>query len=210
MRLRNIKNKDDILASCSFLINEPKKYKGSWQEIFENNNPIHLEVGMGKGQFIYNMAKNNPKTNFIGIEKYTGIVAKAIAKICESNLANLRIINMDALELAEVFDKEITTIYLNFSDPWPKARHAKRRLTSEQFLDIYTKIFKGDNHIIQKTDNPLLFESSIVSLNDYGYKIVDISLDLAKSDKENVLTEYEEKFQDKGVNIKYLEAIKKL
>ena len=132
MRLRNVKDKEILINDCSYLIKEPKKLKNDWSKEFNNSNPIHLEIGMGKGDFVYNMALKYPKINFIGIEKYTGVIARAIKKYPEF-LPNLRIINMDALNLNEVFNEEIETIYLNFSDPWPKTRQAKRRLTSGIF-----------------------------------------------------------------------------
>lgn len=208
MRLRNIKNKDEIIETCSYLITEPKKIKGSWSKLFNNDNPIHIEIGMGKGNFIHNMALAYPNINFIGIEKYTGVVAKAIDKINKNIPSNLRLINIDALELGEVFFKEIDTIYLNFSDPWPKKRNAKRRLTSPIFLDIYDNLFKGIPHIVQKTDNIDLFASSIVELSNHGYVFKDVSLDLANKDIFNVLTEYESKFMQEGIKINYLDAFK--
>ena len=143
------------------------------------------------------------------VEKYDSIVCRALEKAELEEISNLKIMCIDAMELTEVFDKEISTIYLNFSDPWPKKRHAKRRLTSHLFLPIYDKIFKNENIIIQKTDNVGLFESSIVSLSTYGYVIEDISLDLGSTDKENSYTEYEVKFMSLGVRINYLKAIKK-
>ncbi|MBQ6686911.1 MAG: tRNA (guanosine(46)-N7)-methyltransferase TrmB [Bacilli bacterium] len=209
MRLRNIKNKNELIENCEYLIEDASILKNNWQEEFGNNNPIHLEIGMGKGSFLLGMAKKYPNINFIGVERYTGVLARAINKINKEEITNLRVINIDAIKLNEVFDHEIDTIYLNFSDPWPKKRHAKRRLTSEDFLRVYDNLFKGDNLIIQKTDNVGLFESSIVSLSTYGYKIEDISLDLANTDKENVMTEYEEKFVNLGVKINYLYATKK-
>ena len=209
MRLRNIKNKDLIIENCEFLINKPSENKGAWQSVFGNSNPIHLEIGMGKGAFLLGMAKKYPNINFVGVERYTGVLARAIAKITKEEIPNLRVINIDAIKLGEVFDHEIDTIYLNFSDPWPKKRHAKRRLTSEDFLRVYDDVFKSKNIIIQKTDNVGLFESSIVSLSMYGYKIEDISLDLANTDKENVMTEYEEKFTKMGIKINYLYATRK-
>lgn len=210
MRLRNVKNAKEIVNNCSFVIKNPADYKGKYNElIFQNNNPIHLEIGMGKGQFLIKMAKKYPEINFIGIEKYESVLCRAIEKIMDEPLDNLRIICADALEISEIFQKEIDILYLNFSDPWPKTRHAKRRLTSFVFLPIYDKIFKDYPTIIQKTDNKLLFASSIVSLSEYGYKIVECSLDLAHSDIPNETTEYEDKFSKMGETINYLKAIKK-
>ena len=209
MRIRNIKNADELIYESPYLIKNPYIYIGEYKtKVFKNNNPIHLEIGMGKGNFIIDMAKNNPDINFIGVEKYSSITLRALRKLKDINLPNLKIINIDALELSKVFKKEISTIYLNFSDPWPKKRHHKRRLTSEIFLRIYDDICL-ENIIIQKTDNIGLFESSIVSLSTYGYKIVDISLDLWSTEKVTSETEYENKFRKQGIKINYLKAIKK-
>ena len=209
MRLRNVKNAKEIVSNSKYIINNPKEYKGKYKEIFNNNKPICLEIGMGKGDFIINMALEHPDINFIGLEKYQSIIVRAIEKLEKLELNNLKLICIDAKELDTVFDQEIDTIYLNFSDPWPKKRHAKRRLTSDTFLPIYDKLFTGTKRIVQKTDNIALFEYSIISLSNYGYKIVDISLDLHSTDKENIMTEYEKKFSGKGFKINYLEALKK-
>lgn len=210
MRLRNVKNAREIVESSSYVINEPTKYKGVYNElVFKNFNPIHLEIGMGKGNFIIDMAKKNPNINFIGIERYESVLCRAIEKLEMEQLDNVKIICIDALGLGNIFAGDIDTIYLNFSDPWPKKRHAKRRLTSYVFLPIYDNVFKDEKIIIQKTDNVGLFESSIVSLSTYGYVIEDISLDLANTDKENSLTEYEAKFMSQGIKINYLKARKK-
>ena len=209
MRLRNVKNAKEIVNNSKYVINNPKEYRGSYNKIFNNSNPICLEIGMGKGDFIINMALKYPDINFIGLEKYQSIIVRAIEKLENQEISNLKLICLDALELDEVFNKEIDTIYLNFSDPWPKKRHAKRRLTSNTFLPIYDNIFKGNKRIVQKTDNVGLFEYSIVSLSNYGYKINDISLDLHSTLKDNVMTEYEKKFSSQGVKINYLEALKK-
>ena len=209
MRIRNLKNTEEIVNNSSYLIDDPKSLKGSWQSVFKNNNPIHLEIGMGKGNFIIEMAKKHKDINFIGLELYTNVIARAAKKLENLELDNLKLINVNALELKEIFDKEISLVYLNFSDPWPKKRNAKRRLTSSIFLEIYDNIFINEKVIKQKTDNQLLFESSIVSLTNYGYKIEEISLDLHSSDIENVETEYEQKFSSLGFKINYLKASKK-
>ncbi len=208
MRIRNLKNTQEILKNCEFLIKNPEQYRGNFSNLFNNSNPIYLEIGMGKGNFIIQMAINHPEINFIGVEMMSSILARAIKNISNYNLPNLKVINVDAKYLDAIFSKEIATIYLNFSDPWPKTRHAKRRLTSTTFLKVYDQIFANENIIIQKTDNDLLFESSIISLTNYGYKIEDISLDLHQTTKENYLTEYENKFKNKGLKIKYLKARK--
>ena len=210
MRLRNVKNAKEIVNNSSFVISNPKEYKGKYNsEIFKNNNPIHLEIGMGKGNFIIDKAIKNPDINFIGVERYESVLCRALEKLETKELPNVKIICIDAIELDEVFEGEIDTIYLNFSDPWPKKRHAKRRLTSHVFLPVYDKIFKNEKVIIQKTDNVGLFESSVVSLSTYGYVIEEISLDLASTGMENSLTEYEAKFMNQGVKINYMKAVKK-
>ena len=209
MRLRNVKNAKEIVNNSEYIILEPNKHIGKYKEIFKNNNPIRIEIGMGKGDFIIGMAEKYPNINFIGIEKYESVMVRAIEKLENKNIKNLRLIRMDAITIDKVFNKEIDTIYLNFSDPWPKTRHAKRRLTSDIFLKLYDKIFISKPHIIQKTDNILLFASSIESLVDYGYKFNKVSLDLEHEDIDNVITEYENKFMSMGVKINYLDAYKK-
>lgn len=210
MRLRNVKNAKEIVNNSPYVINNPEEYKGKYKsEIFKNDNPIHLEIGMGKGNFIIDKAIKNPNINFIGVERYESVLCRALEKLEKQNIPNVRIICIDALLLDKVFDKEIETIYLNFSDPWPKKRHAKRRLTSHVFLPVYDQIFENKKTIIQKTDNVGLFESSIVSLSTYGYMIEEISLDLASTGWENSLTEYEAKFMSEGIKINYLKATKK-
>ena len=207
MRLRNLKDIQILLDECTYLIKEPNKLINNWKQEFNNSNPIHLEIGMGKGDFIYNMALTYPDINFIGVEKYSGVVARAVKKHPDL-LPNLRIINMDALKLDKVFNLEIDTIYLNFSDPWPKKRTEKRRLTSDVFLAIYDNLFKNRKKIVMKTDNLILFASSLVSLSEYGYILKDVNLDLSNSDIPNVLTEYETKFKNMGIKINYLVAEK--
>ncbi len=209
MRLRNVKNAKEIVNNSEYIILEPNKHIGKYKEIFKNNNPIRIEIGMGKGDFIIGMAEKYPNINFIGIEKYESVMVRAIEKLENKNIKNLRLIRMDAITIDKVFNKEIDTIYLNFSDPWPKTRHAKRRLTSDIFLKLYDKIFISTPHIIQKTDNILLFASSIESLSKNGYTLEKVSLDLKNTDIENVLTEYETKFMNMGVKINYLDAYKK-
>ena len=205
--MRNSKDQNDVINNCDFLLKEPSKHKGEFKKLFNNNNPINLEIGIGKGKFIYEMALNNPNINYIGVEKFDNVMAKAI-KTISNKLPNLYLIKIDALKLNEVFDHEINTIYLNFSDPWPKKRQNKRRLTHENFLKIYDEIFKSKKHIIMKTDNIDLFADSIVYLSNYGYIFNDVSLDLANKDIVNIKTEYECKFENKGFKINYLEATK--
>ncbi len=208
MRLRNVKGASEIIENCDYIIKNYKELKGNYKKIFNNNNPIHIEIGMGKGNFIIGMAQKYPDINFIGIEKYDSVIVRAIEKL-DIEIPNLKLIKMDALDIEEVFDKEIDTIYLNFSDPWPKNRHEHRRLTSDAFLKRYDGVFKKDKKIIMKTDNRKLFEYSIMSLTNYGYKIKEISLDMYNDDiKDNVQTEYEKKFHDKGMPIYKIEVYK--
>lgn len=210
MRLRNVKNAKEILESSSYFISEPTKYKGNYKELFGNDNPIHLEIGTGKGQFLILMAQTYPDINFIGVEMKESILVRAVQKVSVINIPNLKFMVWNAESLDRVFDYEISTIYLNFSDPWPKKKHHKRRLTAPNFLDTYDKLFLTTPTIIQKTDNIDLFISSIVNLCNHGYKIEEYSLDLEKEENIfNIATEYEEKFMKKGVKINYLKAVKK-
>lgn len=210
MRLKNIKGANEKVQKGKYIINNPKEHIGNWNKLFGNNNPIHIEIGMGKGKFILENALTNPNINYIGIEMYDSVMLRAVEKTNELELNNLLLIRMDATLIEEVFDKEIDVIYLNFSDPWPKDRHAKRRLTSSRFLTRYDKIFKNNPKIIQKTDNIPLFEYSLESLKQYGYNIDFVTYDLHK-DKENIITtEYEDKFTNLGVKINYLEASKEV
>jgi tRNA (guanine-N7-)-methyltransferase len=199
VRLRNVKGAKEIIDNSSYIIKNPIDYKGDYQKIFENNNPIHIEIGMGKGDFIIENAKKYPNINFIGIEKFDSVIVRAVQKLENEEIPNLKLIKIDANEIDDVFDKEISVIYLNFSDPWPKARHAKRRLSSEIFLNKYDSVFIDKKRIIMKTDNRKLFEYSIKSFTDYGYKIEDISLNLYEDDiKNNIPTEYETRFHNRG------------
>ena len=208
MRLKNIKGASEKILLGKYFINNPNDYKGKWHILFKNNNPIYIEIGMGKGKFITENALNNPNINYIGIEMYDSVILRAVEKTNDLELNNLYLIRMDARLIEEVFDKEIDLIYLNFSDPWPKDRHAKRRLTSPRFLDRYDKIFKDNKVIIMKTDNDPLFDYSIDTLIEKGYILSNITRDLHK-DRDNIITtEYEDKFVNKGIKINYLEARK--
>ncbi len=208
MRLKNVKGANEIIIKGKYYIDNPYEYIGKWKRVFDNDNPIYIEIGMGKGNFIIENAKRYPNINFIGIEKYDSVIVRAIQKSNELELNNLKIIRMDAKRLGEVFDKEIDTIYLNFSDPWPKDRHSKRRLTSPIFLNIYDKIFKGRERIVMKTDNLPLFNYSLDSLKEYGYRIISRTNDLNCLDESNIMTEYEEKFYKLGTKINRFEGIK--
>jgi len=162
MRLRNIKGSIEGVKSNELVINEPSKYKGHWDEFFSNKNPIHIEIGMGRGQFIIEHAKRYPEVNFIGIEKYSGVLFKALKQLENENLPNLICIRVDALWLEDIFEpEEIDCIYLNFSDPWPKDRHEKRRLTYKTFLDIYHRLLPSESSVIFKTDNIMIYLSSV-------------------------------------------------
>ena len=208
MRLKNIKGASEKILLGKYFISNPSDYKGKWNKLFNNNNPIYIEIGMGKGNFIIKNALNNPDINYIGIEMYDSVILRAVEKTNELELNNLYLIRMDARLIEDIFDKEIDLIYLNFSDPWPKERHAKRRLTSPIFLERYDKIFKNNNIIIMKTDNNPLFDYSLETLKEYGYVLSNISRDL-HNEKDNIITtEYEDKFTSIGIKINYLEARK--
>lgn len=208
MRQRNVKNKKEIITSSKYFVNNPENYIGKWNTYFQNNNPIYIEIGMGKGQFIIENAKRYPNINFIGIEKYDSILALALKKI-NIELPNLVMLRLDAFNIDSIFKEEIDIIYLNFSDPWPKKRHAKRRLTSPEFLKKYDLIFKNNNHIVMKTDNKDLFSYSIKTLNNHGYYINNITFDLEKEkDSLNIMTEYEEKFTKLNNPIYKIDVIK--
>ncbi len=209
MRLRNVKNKEEILNASSFLVKNPKDYCGRWNIYFGNKNPIYIEIGMGKGQFIREHAKKFPNINFIGIEKYDSVVAKCLPKIDEE-LTNLAIIRMDALEINQVFDKEISKIFLNFSDPWPKKRHHLRRLSSKVFLEKYEKIFILDKDICMRTDNEDLFCYSLMSFSEAGYILRNLTFDLHRDYQKDELitTEYEDRFSERGMPIYSVEAVK--
>lgn len=210
MRLRNVKNAVDIVNNSKYVITNYSEYKGNFNSLFNNTNKtLRVEIGMGKGDFIIGMAEKYPDVNFIGIEKYESVMVRAIQKLEDKELNNLKLIRMDAINVDEVFDKEVEMLYLNFSDPWPKKRHEKRRLTSDVFLSKYDAIFSDLPHIIQKTDNVGLFAYSLSSLSRYGYTLENVSLDLVNEDIPNVVTEYEQKFMDLGTKINYLDAVKK-
>lgn len=209
MRLRNIKNKEEIINNSKYIIINPKEYKGKWKTVFNNDNPIYIEIGMGKGNFILKNALKYKDINFIGIEKFDTVIAKAIKKVNEYDLPNLKLIRMDAKELNEVFYHDIDLIYLTFSDPWPKDRHAKRRLTHENFLKIYDNLFKDKKRITLKTDNKGLFEYSLTSLSNYGYILKKVNIDLHNSlECDIITTEYEDKFVSLNKPIYNLECEK--
>lgn len=205
MRLKHIKNADVIINQSEYIIQSPTEHKGSWNKLFNNDNNIEIEIGTGKGKFIIEKALQNPDINFIGIEKYDSPLVSAVKKLEELDIKNLKLICYDAFTIGEVFDKEVHKIYLNFSDPWPKKRHAKRRLTSEIFLSKYDSIFKDLKRIQMKTDNDDLYEYSLESLISYGYDVVKTDTNYF----DTITTEYEDKFISLGKNINYIYVEKK-
>ena len=209
MRLRNVKGSRETIAASEYSIDTPKDYKGKWHELFGNDHPIHIEVGMGKGRFITQLTINNPDINYIGIEKFSSVLVRAIEKRQELDIDNLFFIRMDAEELCDVFEEyEISKIYLNFSDPWPKDRHAKRRLTSKEFFKRYDYILKKDGVVEFKTDNNMLFDFSLEQIPMAGWEIEKFTRDLHNDpmNEGNIMTEYEEKFSSMGNNINKLIA----
>lgn len=209
MKYKSFKDADKIINRSDYLINNPETNKHNWYKFFGNTNPIHLELGMGRGDFIINMAKMYPKINFIGLEISEDQLVKAVQKLNNQNLPNLALICADARDLDKIFGKEINTIYLTFSEPWPKAHDEKKRFTHESYLRLYDKIFKKDKHIIMKTDNKGLFQYSLESLSQYWYVFDRVSLDLHNDEnpiKNNVMTDWEKKcVQDKKA-IYYVDA----
>ena len=201
MRLRHIAKAMPIIEESPFVEHDPKACKGRWSERFGNENPIRIEVGMGKGKFITTLSKLNPDINYIGIERADSVLYRALQKQQELQIPNLTLLLLNADELALVFAREeVDTIYLNFSDPWPKDRHAMRRLTSSRYLNIYRQILKKDGHIEFKTDNRDLFEYSLASAPAAGWSVSDVTYDLHNSEyaEGNVMTEYEERFSTEG------------
>ena len=213
MRLRNIPRADDTLQAHFTVIKNPKEFRGNWTSVFGNDRPIRIEIGMGKGRFLLNMAKTYPNINFIGIERYSSVLLRAVEKFDTeefSDLPNIRFVCMDARELPEVFaESEVDRIYLNFSDPWPKDRHAKRRLTSSRFLGLYDQILADGGIVEFKTDNQPLFDFSLESVKESGWTLLMQTRDLHHSEfaEGNVMTEYEAKFSAMGNPIYKLEAV---
>ena len=215
MRLRKVKGASETIAAHpEIVIPNGEELKGNWQSVFEKEQPIYIEVGMGKGQFMIGMAKQNPHLNFIGIEKFDSVMVRALEKVLEAGeLPNLKLLKIDAEDLTDIFaENEVEGVYLNFSDPWPKPRHAKRRLTHENFLTRYEQITVPNGYLRFKTDNRLLFEYSLVSVTGYGMKLEDVALDLHQREALdwNIMTEYEEKFSSLGNLICKLTARRKV
>ena len=202
MRLRNVTGSDEMIAASRFVVQNPADRKGKWKDFFGNDNPIHIEVGMGKGQFLHGMAKENPDINYLGMERYSTVLLRAIQKMETEELPNLYFLCEDAKNITDIFEKdEVDRIYLNFSDPWPKDRHAKRRLPSRQFLERFDKILKPEGKLEFKTDNKGLFEFALEELEPAGWKAEAVTYDLHHDEemvKGNIMTEYEEKFSSMG------------
>jgi len=204
VRLRNKPwAKDKIEQHPQYVVANPEIYKGKWHGVFEKDQPLHIEVGTGKGQFVTGMAQANPDINYIGIELYDSVVVAALDRLIEAELPNLKLLNVNAAELGKYFTKnDVDRVYLNFSDPWPKARHDKRRLTYKDFLKLYEDILVDGGEIHFKTDNQGLFEYSLMSFSAYGLLLKYVSLDFHKSGYEgNIMTEYEQKFSEMGNRI---------
>lgn len=211
MRLRNIPGAEEAILNSEYCIKNPEEQKGHWQDCFDKVQPLHIEIGMGKGRFIMDMAALHPDINYIGIERYSSVLLRALQKMELNPLPNIKFICMDAADIAEVFAKdEVDRIYLNFSDPWPKDRHAKRRLTSHEFLARYEKILKKDGTLEFKTDNKDLFDFSLEEMkNAEGWELTAFTYDLHHDvilSEGNVMTEYEEKFSSIGNPICKMEA----
>jgi tRNA (guanine-N7-)-methyltransferase len=201
MRLRNVKGSRENIAASEYVIHDETTMKGKWSEYFKNDNPIHIEIGMGKGRFIMDMARLHPDVNYIGIEKFSSVLIRAIEKQTEMELPNLVFIRMDAEYIVNVFQKgEVDYIYLNFSDPWPKDRHARRRLTSKEYLHRYEQILSDGGGVTFKTDNRALFDFSLEQLDEAGWSLENKTYDLHHSEymDGNVMTEYEERFSSMG------------
>lgn len=219
MRLRNIPGAKEVIENSPYVVHEPQKQKGQWSHVFENDHPIHIEVGMGKGRFLMDMAKIHPEVNYVGIEMYDSVLLRALQKReeyeqNEGTLTNLYFMCVDARLLPEIFEKgEVEKIYLNFSDPWPKARHAKRRLTSRQFLERYDQILIPEGSVEFKTDNRDLFAFSLEEVKEAGWTLEASTFDLHHDEKlmkGNVMTEYEEKFSSMGNPIHKLIALHRM
>lgn len=202
MRLRNISGSREIIADSPYVIHEPEQYKGKIKELFHNQHPVHIEIGMGKGKFIMELALLHPEINYIGIEKYSSVLLRAIQKMEQNELPNLKFIRMDAEDITNIFaGEEVDRIYLNFSDPWPKDRHAKRRLPSKEFLEKYDAILKKEGKLEFKTDNKDLFDFALEQLPLAGWEAEKVTFDLhhdEEMNQGNIMTEYEERFSAMG------------
>ena len=202
MRLKNVPGAREAIAQSDLVVHELGEAKGNWRQIFGNDHPVHIEIGMGKGKFIHGMAGRFSEINYIGIEKYSSVLFRAVQKMEEEPLGNLKFVRMDAEEIDQAFaEDEVDRIYLNFSDPWPKDRHAKRRLPSREFLARYARILKPDGCLEFKTGNRALFEFALEELPHAGWRLKALTYDLHHDEdmmRGNIMTEYEEKFSSKG------------
>ncbi len=208
MEYIKIKDAGKIVSSCPYVVNNPAKYKNKWKDVFGNNNPIHLELGMGRGDFIINMAKQYPKINFIGLELYDSQMVMAVERLVNQHLPNLKLINADAMNILDFFGKEISTIYLTFSEPWPKKIDEKKRFTHINYLKMYDRIFKKDKRIVLKTDNKGFFAYSLETLSQYWYSFERVSLDLHHDENPipNIMTDFERQYYEEGRPIYYVDA----
>ena len=209
MEYKKFKDADKIINRSDYMVSKPEENKNNWNKVFGNNNPIHLELGMGRGDFIINMAASNPRINFIGLEISEDQLVKAVQKLNNKQLPNLKLICADARSIDTFFGREINTIYLTFSEPWPKPHDEKKRFTHESYLRLYDKIFKKDKHIIMKTDNKGLFQYSLQSLSQYWYVFDRVSLDLHNDEnpiKNNIMTDWEKKCVQDRKPIYYVDA----
>ena len=208
MRYNVVKNANEIIENSSYLIKNPRNYKNKWKDLFGNNNPICLELGMGRGSFIIGMAKSHPNINYIGLELDKNQTATAVKNVGDEKLKNLKMICADANEITEFFGKEIDTIYLTFSEPWPKKQDEKKRFTSFNYLKLYDRIFKKHKHIILKTDNKILFASSMETLSQYWYSFDKVSMDLHNDERkiENIMTDFEKQYYKEHRQIYYVDA----
>lgn len=208
MRYNVVKCANEILEDSSYVIKNPSLYKGRWSEVFKNNKPICLELGMGRGSFIIGMAKKYPNINFIGLELDKSQTATAVNNIKGEKLNNLKMICANASDITSFFGKEIDTIYLTFSEPWPKKQDANKRFTNISYLKLYDRIFRKNKHIILKTDNKILFASALESLSDYWYIFNKVSLDLYNDERkiDNIMTDFEKQYFKEKRQIYYLEA----
>ena len=208
MRYNKVKNANEIIESSSYLIKNPRNYKNKWKNLFGNNNPICLELGMGRGSFIIEMAKTYPNINFIGLELDKNQTATAVKNVGDEKLKNLKMICADANEITEFFGREIDTIYLTFSEPWPKKQDEKKRFSSVNYLKLYDRVFKKNKHIILKTDNKILFQSAMESFSQYWYSFDKVSVDLHNDERKinNVMTDFEKQYFKEHRQIYYVDA----
>ena len=208
MRYNVVKNANEIISNSNILVKNPEKYIGKWSEVFNNSNPIMLELGMGRGSMIINMAMKYPNLNFIGLELDKNQIATSLNNAKNYKLNNLRMIEADAKDIVNMFKKEINTIYLTFSEPWPKKQDERKRFTHESYLRIYDRVFKKDKHIILKTDNKILFSSSLESLSKYWYSFNKVSLDLHNDERkiDNIMTDFEKQYYKEHRPIYYVDA----